>query len=84
MQYMLLHMRRTTLRIDDQLLREIKKKAVEEGRTLQPVTNDVLRRGLTTARQRPYRLRLRGWKAKELPGVDLFNRDSLFDLMNGR
>ena len=81
---MLLHMARTTLVIEGQLLREMKKKSVEEGRTLQAVTNDLLRRGLSAGSYKQYRLRLRSWKAKQLPGVDLFDRDSLFDLMNGR
>ena len=81
---MLLHMRRTTLTIDDQLLRELKKKASEEGRTLQAVTNDLLRRSLVARPSKPYRLRLRGWKASEQPGVDLLDRDALFDLMDGR
>jgi len=77
-------MRRTTLTIDDQLLRELKKKASEEGRTLQAVTNDLLRRSLTPARVKPFRLRLRGCKASEQPGVDLLDRDALFNLMDGR
>ena len=81
---MLLHMRRTTLTIDDQLLRELKKKASEEGRTLQAVTNDLLRRSLAHSSPKPHRLRLRGWKAEEQPGVDLLDRDTLFDLMDGR
>ena len=84
MVYMLLHMPRTTLVIEEQLLREMKKKSVEEGRTLQAVTNDLLRRGLSFGSHKQYRLRLQGWKARQLPGVDLFDRDSLFDLMNGR
>jgi hypothetical protein len=77
-------MRRTTLTIDGQLLRELKKKASEEGRTLQAVTNDLLRRSLTASPPKPYKLRLRGWKAVEQPGVDLLDRDTLFDLMDGR
>ena len=78
-------MRRTTLKIDDQVLRELKKKASEEGRTLQAVTNDLLRRSLTpSGRIEPFRLRLRGWKASMQPGVDLLDRDALFDLMDGR
>jgi hypothetical protein len=81
---MFLHMRRTTLTIDDQLLRELKKKASEEGRTLQAVTNDLLRRSLAPSPAKLYRLRLRGWKAAEQPGVDLLDRDALFDLMDGR
>ena len=79
-------MARTTLTIDDQLLRELKRKASEEGRTLQAVTNDLLRRSLTPgpSNPTPYELRLRGWKATEQPGVDLLDRDTLFDLMDGR
>lgn len=81
---MFLHMRRTTLTIDDQLFRELKKKASEEGRTLQAVTNDLLRRSLVPSPAKPYRLQLQGWKAAEQPGVDLLDRDALFDLMDGR
>ena len=32
--------------IEDKLLRELKKKAAEQGRTLQAVANDLLRRAL--------------------------------------
>lgn len=81
---MLLHMKRTTLTIDDRLFRELKKKSAEEGRTLQAVTNDLLRQALAAGPRKPYCLRLRGWQAAELPGVDLLDRDALFDLMNGR
>ena len=81
---MLLHMARTTLTIDDQLLRELKRKAAEEGRTLQSLTNDLLRRSLRAGPRGPYKLRMRGWKAAEQPGVDLLDRDALFDLMDGR
>jgi len=81
---MLLRMARTTLTIDDQLLRELKRRAAEEGRTLQAVTNDLLRASLRSVPQEPYQLQLRGWKAAEMPGVDLLDRDALFDLMDGR
>ena len=70
--------------LDDQLLLRLKKKSAEEGRTLQAVTNDAIRRGLAPAPCEPYKLRLRGWKAVELPGVNLVDRDALFDLMDGR
>jgi len=80
---MLLHMKRTTLTIDDQVLRALKKSA-EEGRTFQAVTNDLLRRALGAKGRVSYKLRLQGWKATELPGVDLTDRDALFDLMDGR
>ena len=81
---MLLHMKRTTLTLDEQLMRALKKKAAEEGRTLQAVTNDLLRRAMSANPLESYELRLQGWKAAELPGVDLLDRDKLFDLMEGR
>ena len=81
---MLLRMRRTTLTIDDQVLRELKRKASEEGRTLQAVANDLLRSSLTARPLKPHQLRLRGWKAAEQRGVNLLDRDALFDLMDGR
>lgn len=81
---MFLCMKRTTLTIDDQLLRALKRKAAEEGRTLQAVTNDLLRRAMAANSRQTYELRLKGWKASELPGVDLLDRDALFDLLDGR
>jgi plasmid stability protein len=70
--------------IDDGLLRELKKRAAGEGRTLQGLVNELLRKALTTPRREPFKLKLQGWKATEQPGVDVLDRDKLFDLMNGR
>jgi len=75
-------MRRTTLALEDQLLRTLKERAAREGRTLQEVANELLRQGV--ARQEAsgsYRLELEGWEAEEQPGVDILDRDKLFDLM---
>lgn len=77
-------MPRTTLMFDDQILRQLKKKAAEEGRTLQEVTNELLRRALAETPKRRFKLKLRGWKADQQPGVDICDRDKLFDLMDGR
>lgn len=78
-------MSRTTLAIDDDLLKRIKEKALREGRTLQGVANDLLRQALVQQRPKSKpRLTLRGWTAVEQPGVDLLDRDKLFDLMDGR
>ena len=71
--------------IDDPLMRLLKKKAAEEGRTLQEVANEALRRGLVrTPVPTGFKLKLKGWEAAEQPGVDILDRDKLFDLMNGR
>lgn len=78
-------MKRTTLAIDDDLLKQLKERAAREGRTLQAVANDLLRQAL--AQQWPKSqptLVLRGWKTVEQPGVYLLERDKLFDLMDGR
>lgn len=78
-------MGRTTLRIDDELLRRLREEAAREGRTLQDVTNDALRRGLEDRESRgDYRLELEGWEARVRPGVDLADRRSLLDAMDDR
>lgn len=70
--------------IEDRLLRELKKRAAEEGRTLQAVANDLLRQAFAMPEREEFSLRLQGWEAGEQPGVDILDRDKLFDLMNGR
>jgi len=77
-------MKRTTVALDEPLLRLLKKRAAEEGRTLQDLIGDLLRLGLAQPQRRRYRLRLQGWEAREQPGVDILDRDQLFDLMDGR
>jgi plasmid stability protein len=78
-------MARTTLAIEDDLLKRIKEKAAREGRTLQETANDLLKQALSAQRSRTrIKLTLRGWKANTRAGVDLLDRDKLFDLMDGR
>jgi hypothetical protein len=64
--------------------RHLKTQAAAERRTLQEVTNDALRRGLARPKREPFKLRLAGWSAEQEPGVDITDRDKLFDLMDGR
>jgi plasmid stability protein len=76
---------RTTLAIDDDVLRQIKERAAREGRTFQDVANELFRQALARRPPRPRtQLKLQGWQAAERPGVDLLDRDKLFDLMDGR
>lgn len=77
-------MKRTTLKLDDVLLRRLKQRAAAEGRTLQDVANQLLRQALAAPERGPYTLEMTGWEAAEQPGVDLLDRDTLFDLMDGR
>lgn len=45
----------------------------------------VLRQALARPIKRsPFKLELRGWSAEELPGVDIRDRDALYDVMDGR
>ncbi len=76
---------RTTLTLDDDLLRQLKEMAARQGKTLGGLVNDLLRQALAACSQQPaYQLELENWEAEALPGVDIFDRDKLFDLMNGR
>ena len=75
-------MRRTTLAIEEGLLKHLKAKAAHEGRTLQEVANELLRQALIRQEKKSdYRLSLRGWEAEERPGVGILDRDKLFDRM---
>ncbi|MBW1979918.1 MAG: DUF2191 domain-containing protein [Deltaproteobacteria bacterium] len=78
-------MKRTTLTIDEDLLKQLKQNAASEGKTLAALVNDLLRHSLASrSQQRDYKLDLEGWDAELQPGVDILDRDKLFDLMNGR
>ncbi len=77
-------MKRTTLRLDPAVLRALKLRAAREGTSIQAVANELLRQGLSAREAPPYTLSLSGWSAEEQPGVDLCDRDKLFDLMDGR
>jgi len=75
---------RTTIRLDEELLRDAKKFAAETGQTLTSVIADALQEVLARrqhkARQAPIRLRtVKGHGP--LPGVDLDDSASLLDLM---
>jgi Ribbon-helix-helix protein, copG family len=75
---------RTTVRLDDQLLRAAKKTAAETGRTLTAIIEDALRQSLAkgnTAKKQP-RFTLPVLDLGEtMPGVDLDNSAALLDLM---
>ena len=67
------------------LLRRLKERAAREGRSMQDLANDLLQDGLARLEEpTPFQLRIEGWEAQAQPGVDLMDRDKLFDLMDGR
>ena len=75
-------MPRITLVLEDSLFKQMKIKAAAEGRTLQAVTNELIRRGLAPQSPSSYRLKLQGWTAELQPGMDLLNRNSLFEVLD--
>ena len=77
---------RTTLNLDDGLMRSLKRRAAETGRTLTSLVEEaihaLLDRDAVPATE--YRL---DWVIVEggaRPGIDLSDRDALIDLMDGR
>jgi hypothetical protein len=76
---------RTTIDLNDELLREAKRRAATEGVTLRELIERSLRTLLkTSAPRRSYRLVFKPVRGKPRPGVRLDDRDALFDLMDGR
>jgi hypothetical protein len=76
---------RTTMDLSDELLRKAKRRAADEGIPLREVVETALRRYLLTRRERGrYRLSWRTEKGGLQPGVNLDDRDALFDRMDGR
>lgn len=77
---------RTTLDIDDHLLKTAKKAAADRGVPLRQVVEEglslLMRQPKHTGRRRP--LRWKTTRGPTLPGVDFTDRDRLYDLMDGR
>lgn len=77
---------RTTLTIDDDIMRRLRQKAVADDRPLKDIVNEVLRCGLAGPglESSTYTFRLTTVPGRLLPGIDLTDRDKLFDLLDGR
>jgi post-segregation antitoxin (ccd killing protein) len=76
---------RTTIRLDERLLAEAKRYALETGRTLTAVIEDALRESLARRRQQPQRraVRLTTFVGDGLlPGVELDDSAALRDAMD--
>lgn len=74
---------KTTLNLDDRLLANARKAALQRGVTLTSVVEDALRTSLTLTTNRPYRFEWKTESGELLPGVDINNRNKLYDLMDG-
>ncbi|MEX0782055.1 MAG: type II toxin-antitoxin system VapB family antitoxin [Dehalococcoidia bacterium] len=75
---------RTTITVDDELLRQAKRAAVQSGRSLSEVVGDALRemfmRRQATPRKR-IRLTTAGRNSKVLPGVDFSDNASVWAIL---
>jgi Ribbon-helix-helix protein, copG family len=75
---------RTTIRIDDELYRQVKTQAARSGRTVAAVLEDAVRRGLTRPEQRTesaYTVRPTGSGGLR-PGVDLSCNAAVVEAMD--
>ena len=75
---------RTTIRIDDELYREVKARAARSGRTVAAVLEDAVRRGLAPSERRPggrYSVQATGAGGLQ-PGVDLSSNATIAEAMN--
>lgn len=75
---------RTTIRIDDDLYREVKAMAARSGRTVAAVLEDAVRRGLSSSERppaTPYRVHPTG-RGGLRPGVDLSSNAALAEAMD--
>jgi hypothetical protein len=78
---------RTTLDLDDELLAAARKRAADQGTTLTAFVEEALAAALAprpAAAAPPYRLEWKTHRGRLLPGVNVADRDSLFDAMDGR
>jgi hypothetical protein len=76
---------RTTLELSDELFRQAKRRAADDGVPFRDVVESALREYLAVRRRGgAYALRWRTERGRLLPGVRLDDRDALFDLMDGR
>ena len=76
---------RTTLNLDDALMRNLKRRAAETGRTLTSLVEEAIG-SLLEGETEPapdYRLRWVIVEGGARPGIDLSDRDALMDLMDG-
>ena len=75
---------KTTLNLDDQILRNAKKKAAQNGVTLTSFVEDALKAKLLPAYQRGSKFQFKPTvvKGTRAPNVDISNRDALYDIID--
>ena len=73
---------KTTMDLSDDLYRRVKKKAADEATSVKVIVEQALRLYLgRRSSVRPFKLSWTTESGKLLPGIDLSDRDSLFNAM---
>lgn len=72
---------KTTLNLDEELLRRAKQRAAARGTTLTAVVEDALRATLNASPRQDFRLRFPTVAGTRPPAVDPADRDALHDRM---
>jgi hypothetical protein len=74
---------RTTLNIDDELMLRVKKLAAESGKTITEIVQDALMKATVgeIPKKSQFTLNWRTVCGRVRPGVDLADRDSLYEVM---
>jgi hypothetical protein len=77
---------RTTLDLDPVLIRQAKRRAADTGTTLTTVIEGALRLYLMPARSpgKAFRLKVLAKKGRPVAGVNVADRDNLYERMEGR
>ncbi len=76
---------RTTIDLNDELLRAAKRRAADEGVPLRRIVEHALRRHLEgAASSKNYQLSWHPERGRLQPGVQLNDRDALFQVMDDR
>jgi len=75
---------RTTIVLDEELARQLRIRAGKKGIGLSRLIGDLLRSAMNTrmtGNEKPYRLEWPTTRGRLMPGVDLDDRDRLYDIM---
>jgi len=77
---------RTTLNLDDQLMGELRRRAAETDRTMTEIIEEALREAFSRLAEpeEPRDFRWVTVRGRLSPGVNVADRDSLLDVMEGR
>lgn len=75
---------KTTLNLDDELVRKAKRSAAERGLTFTRFVEDALREALVVPRREEHRLDWTTERGRRRPPVDPADRDALYELMERR